>query len=170
MPYEVGLPHAGGGIADYRTQYSNKYCSNGKIQGQTMKGSFWWRSIFILLNLYKGISHVQTGSSETILFWKDMKWQNFTSNRPTYFLLSDDENISLHLVMIQDSLQDIFNLPLIEESFEQFCEIDIPIQSIQQTNVVDKWSYIWGNDRYSPCKAYKHVIGTPSVHLAIKYA
>lgn len=124
-----------------------------------------------LTNLYKGISHVQAGSGETILFWKD-KWNGkiLHLTYPHLFSFADDENISLHSVMIQDSLQDIFNLPLFEEAFEKFCEIDIPIQSIQQTNVVDKWSYIWGNDRYSPCKAYKHVIGTPSVHLAIKYA
>jgi hypothetical protein len=108
-----------------------QYYSNGKIPGQTLKGSYWRSCKLRLTTLYKGISHVQAGSGETILFWKD-KWNGkiLHLTYPHLFSFADDENISLHSVMIQDSLQDIFNLPLFEEAFEKFCEIDIPIQSI----------------------------------------
>jgi hypothetical protein len=68
------------------------------------------------------------GSGETILFWKDM-WNGRILNLtyPHLYSFVDDENISLHSVMAHDSLQDIFNLPLSKESFEQFCELDIII-------------------------------------------
>jgi hypothetical protein len=45
-----------------------QYYSNGRVPGHTMKGSFWWKSILKLLNVYKGISQVEAGSGETILF------------------------------------------------------------------------------------------------------
>jgi hypothetical protein len=49
-----------------------KYYSNGKVSGQSMKGSFWWRSILKLLTTFKGIAEVEAGSGSTILFWKDV--------------------------------------------------------------------------------------------------
>jgi hypothetical protein len=45
-----------------------KYYSNGKVSGQSMKGSFWWRSILKLLTTFKGIAEVEAGSGSTILF------------------------------------------------------------------------------------------------------
>jgi hypothetical protein len=35
-----------------------KYYSNGKLPNHTLKGSFWWRDILRLLNLFKGLSSV----------------------------------------------------------------------------------------------------------------
>jgi hypothetical protein len=49
-----------------------KYYSNGKVPGQVMKGSLWWRHILKLLNTFKGIAHAHVGSGDYILFWKDM--------------------------------------------------------------------------------------------------
>jgi hypothetical protein len=49
-----------------------KYYSNGKISGQTKKGSFWWRDNLKLLNIYKGIAHVEARKGNTINFWNDM--------------------------------------------------------------------------------------------------
>jgi hypothetical protein len=34
----------------------SKYYRNGKVPGQSPKGSFWWRSILKLLNTFKGIA------------------------------------------------------------------------------------------------------------------
>jgi hypothetical protein len=36
-----------------------KYYSNGNVPGHIMKGSFWWKSILKLLNVYKSISQVE---------------------------------------------------------------------------------------------------------------
>jgi hypothetical protein len=34
----------------------NKYYTNGKLLDQTIKGSFWWRSLLKLIGTYKGIA------------------------------------------------------------------------------------------------------------------
>jgi hypothetical protein len=38
-----------------------------------------------------------------------------------------------------------------------------------QTNETDKWTYIWGNGKYSSKKCYNHLIGSQSEHPAIKW-
>jgi hypothetical protein len=56
------------------------YYQNGKLPGQQNKGSFWWRDIIKLINLFKGvaISKVQEGS--TILFWQVFGMDRSCSN------------------------------------------------------------------------------------------
>jgi hypothetical protein len=46
----------------------SKYYINGKVPGQTIKGSFWWKSILKLLTAYKGIVQVVVGTGDSILF------------------------------------------------------------------------------------------------------
>lgn len=35
-------------------------------------GSFWWRDVFQLSPIYRGITRVDVGDGSTILFWKDL--------------------------------------------------------------------------------------------------
>jgi hypothetical protein len=48
------------------------YYGNGKLPGMVKRGSFWWRSIVKLLDMYKGIAQADAGAGDTILFLKDM--------------------------------------------------------------------------------------------------
>jgi hypothetical protein len=47
-----------------------KYYPNGNVPGHTMKGSFWWKSILKLLNVYKGISQAEVGQEKLFFFEK----------------------------------------------------------------------------------------------------
>ena len=38
---------------------------------QTVKGSFWWRDIFSLVDKYRSITSCTVGNGSSILFWKD---------------------------------------------------------------------------------------------------
>jgi hypothetical protein len=69
---------------------------------------------------------------------------------------------------VQESLQDIFSLPMSEEAYTEFCELDIFIQSYQVTEEAYTWSYIWGSNSFSSKRAYNHIIGSHPVHPAIK--
>jgi hypothetical protein len=65
-----------------------KYYSNGKVPGQSMKGSFWWWSILKLLTTFKGIAEAEAGSWSTILFWKDVwNWRIMEISIRIYILL-----------------------------------------------------------------------------------
>jgi hypothetical protein len=50
----------------------SNYYNNEKLPGQAKNGSFWWRSILILLDSFKGLAQVEEGLGDTILFLSDM--------------------------------------------------------------------------------------------------
>jgi hypothetical protein len=103
-----------------------KYYSNGKVPGDLKKGSFWWRGVLKLLNTYKGITQAHLGSGDTILFWSDL-W-NGRILKQAYqqlFSFAINENATIQTVMEQDDLQSLFRLPLSEEAYEQYYELNI---------------------------------------------
>jgi hypothetical protein len=61
-----------------------------------------------------------------------------------------------------DYLEDLFHLPLSQQAFHEFEQLEIicasTAQKIQEGNI-DSWTYIWGNDSFSPKTAYKVLIG-----------
>jgi hypothetical protein len=118
-----------------------------------------------LLNTFKGIAQVKLGTGDTILFWSDM-WNGriMKISFAQLYSFALKENIIVKEVIEQDNLQDIFHLPLFEETYEQCCELDALLQSLQFSGENDTWSYIWGNGQYSSVKAYKHLLGSRSVH------
>jgi hypothetical protein len=80
-----------------------------------------------------------------------------------------NDNICLNSVFNQDSLHDLFQVPLSEEAFIQFCELDIFLHPLRDNANPDTWSYIWGSKIFSSQKAYKHLIGNNRVHPAFKW-
>jgi hypothetical protein len=50
----------------------SQYYGRGRVPDNLRKGSFWWRSILKLLDIYKGISRAEFGKGDTILFWHDL--------------------------------------------------------------------------------------------------
>jgi hypothetical protein len=67
-------------------------------------------------------------------------------------------------VLERSEFHELFNLPLFEEAFEEFCELQTLVQALPANGVKDIWSYIWGNGVCSTSKAYKHLIGAQAVH------
>jgi hypothetical protein len=80
-----------------------------------------------------------------------------------------NKNISVKQILESDALEDNFHLPLSEVAYEQFCELDIYMQTIQSKDGKDSWSYIWGCKNYSAFKAYKHLVDSQYVHPAFKW-
>jgi hypothetical protein len=113
------------------------YYRNGKLPNKPNKGSFWWKSIMKLLDTYKGIAHVTAGIGDIILFWKDL-WNDIILQQsyPQLHSFAINDDICLSSVLRQEALQDLFRLPLSEEAFIQFCELDILLQPlrVQSTN------------------------------------
>jgi hypothetical protein len=83
--------------------------------------------------------------------------------------LLKNNKISVKSVVELEETQDLFHLPLYEEAYEQYSELDIYLQLIQHDSQVDSWTYIWGNDRYSSAKTYKHLMGSQQTHPAFKW-
>ena len=71
-------------------------------------------------------------------------------------------DISVHEAFHNEFLEDLFHLPLSQQAFIEFEQLeDICQQTMQseQSNLDDEWSYVWGNNAFSSMKAYKVMIG-----------
>jgi hypothetical protein len=113
------------------------------------------------LDPFKGIAQVEAGMGDTILFWSDM-WngQVLQQTYPQLHYFAINDKITLASVMQQDNLHYIFQLPLSEEAYLQYSDLEVMVQSLDTTDVKDKWKYIWGNTHYSSMKAYKYLSGS----------
>jgi hypothetical protein len=121
----------------------SKYYRNGKLYNHVVKGSFWWRSLLKLLNIFKGISHIQLGAGDTIIFWSDL-WNGriLQQSYPELFSFATNKSITAREVIESGGLESIFQLPLSEEAYEQFCELEVYLQSCQLAAQPNSWTYI----------------------------
>jgi hypothetical protein len=74
-----------------------------------------------LLNKYKGIAPAELGSGDSILFWDDMwndKVLEFTY--PQLFSFATDTKMVVQSILQMKSFQDMFQLPLSVEAYDQF--------------------------------------------------
>jgi hypothetical protein len=123
-----------------------------------------------LLNTYKGIARAEFGKGDTNLFWHDLRNnQVLKLSFPQLHSFAKNDLITLSSVLQVEDFADLFNLPLSEIAYEQFCEFVILLQSLLMIDCNDKWLYIWGNDNYAVSKAYNHLMGQEYVHLAFKW-
>jgi hypothetical protein len=71
-------------------------------------------------------------------------------------------DLSVHKAISSDYLEDLFHLPLSQQAFQEFEQLEVicanTAQKIQEANI-NTWTFIWGNDSFSPKKAYKVLIG-----------
>jgi hypothetical protein len=117
----------------------NKYYSSGKLPGANKKGSFWRKNVQKLLTQYKCIAQAQLGQGDTILFWQDM-WngKNLKLSYPELFSFATNAEITVKSVLQAEAFEDNFHLPLSVEAYDRFCELEIYMQSLQQSNDKDK--------------------------------
>jgi hypothetical protein len=66
-------------------------------------------------------------------------------------------------------LQDKFQLPLLEQAYDQFYELELYMQVLQLKDNGGRWKYIWGSGHYSSSQAYKHLIGAQPVHPTYRW-
>jgi hypothetical protein len=106
----------------------------------------------------------------TILFWQDLWNERLLQNEyPELYSFATNKNIKIKKMLESEALEDNFHLLLSEIAYNQFCELDNYMQSIQPDEDKDTWTYIWGTRNYSTSKAYKHLIASQFVHLAFKW-
>lgn len=66
-------------------------------------------------------------------------------------------------------LHDMFQLPLSQQAYDQFLQLNDEIANLDVTSEYDKWVYIWDTEVYSSRQAYKYLMGTTHIHPAFKW-
>jgi hypothetical protein len=148
----------------------NSYYASGAVPGQRLVGSFWWRAHLKLLDSYKALARCNIGDGKSVFFWGDL-WNDQCLHQkfPHLITFAKKTNISVNEAVLTEYTEDLFNLPLSQEAFEEFNDLEIICQEAMEkvlSDGKDTWSYIWGNSEFSSQKAYKALIGVqPAVPL-----
>jgi hypothetical protein len=68
----------------------------------------------------------------------------------------------------KDHLFHIFQLPLSEQAYEQYLELNEAWEQITIINAKDNWKYIWGSEIFTTKKTYRHLMEHTQVHYIYK--
>jgi hypothetical protein len=145
----------------------SSYYTQGHLPGFKMEGSFWWKSHIKLIDKFKGISRCHIGDGKSALFWTDL-WENvcMTQKFPHLLSFAKSTDLTVYQVLETEFLEDLFHLPLSQEAFSEFEDLEVLcgriISTFQQGNI-DSWSYIWGSKEFTTKQAYKALMGTQIV-------
>lgn len=146
------------------------YYDSGCLPGQSKKGSFWWRDILKLLDKFKGIAKVNVNNAQSCYLWLDL-WNNRVPQQafPELFSFVKTKNTILIRAKQMDSLLELFHLPLSQQAFFQFEQLQLDLQQLEITDMPDSWTCIWSSGKFSVSKAYKHLSGHSTVHPGFKW-
>ena len=90
-------------------------------QAQSPRGSFWWRDVFKLVNIYCSITRAEVNNGRMTLFWKDFWHGNelLCHNYPRLYSFALNEDISVAAMVSTTEPDMIFALPLTVQAFEK---------------------------------------------------
>jgi hypothetical protein len=119
-----------------------KYYSNGKLPNHTLKGSFWWKDILRLLSKFKEMSSVSAFRGDSCFLWKD-KWHTPILDQAFPELMSFAKNKNITIFKAKEALSpnELSNLPLAEEAFNQLLELAQILEDLPSLDQDDIWTY-----------------------------
>jgi len=102
---------------------------------------------------------MEVGNGTTVLFWLDVWNDLFLQEKlPRLFTLAKNQKISVADFFATTNLASHFHLPLSEQAYEEYQELQEIIQSIQiRQEDKDQWQYIWGSTKYTAKNYYKYL-------------
>ena len=119
------------------------------------KGSFWWRDITSLLDIFRGIAKCTIQSGATALFWNDLWNDDFKcTSYPNLFSVTLYKNDSVRTMCLRP-MEDSFVLPLSDDACGEFLQLQEELNHLQlQARRSDVWSFIWGTGIYTAKRFY----------------
>jgi hypothetical protein len=137
----------------------DKYYTDKVPHASREVGSFWWRDVMRLSDIYRGIARCsQLGDGSTVMFWNDLWTQPGLSEQyPRLYSFARKDGISVQEIMSEEDLDAIFRLPLSMQAHEELIDLQSHLINLEYDDSSrDRWSLIWGQ-KYSPQKFYKFV-------------
>jgi hypothetical protein len=152
-----------------------KYYQNSVPHAKRPCGSFWWRDISTLLDIYRGITKCAVNIDDTVLIWKDI-WMDESIPQdafPHLFSFVLDEDCSVIQYTERNVSTEHFFMPLSNEASTELFELQSAItETGRDLTLPDRWSYVWGQDTYKVSKFYefyfRHIVPIPSLPLIWK--
>lgn len=136
-------------------------------------GSFWWRDVFSLMSIYRGITTCIPAAGDTILLWKDL-WNGddlLMNSHQHLFSFAHNEDISLSQFCADPNPASHFFLPMSIEAREELDSLNQLVSVLHlEPMAIDSWILSWGDIQFKPRKFYRFVfrnINAPTYITAI---
>jgi hypothetical protein len=98
------------------------------------------------------------GDGTSVLFWSDV-WNGHLLQQkfPRLFSFAKNKNISVAQLLLNNHLEMQFHLPLLEQAFLEYQELQVIISSSQvDDEAKDSWHYAWGNSTFTSSRFYHY--------------
>jgi hypothetical protein len=121
-------------------------------------GSFWWKDILRLNNIYRSLSRCIIGNGATACFWEDRWAENILANSfPRLASFSKSSLISVLDTLVATDLDSIFFLPLSEQAEMELAQLQDQLEDYYfDADTTDQWQPLWNGD-YTAKKFYRYI-------------
>ena len=147
----------------------HKYYQNRMPHATRELGSFWWKDVMHLSNIYRTISRCSIGNGAIACFWED-PWADgiLATLFPRIASFAKTSSTSVQEIMHYPDLDSIFFLPLSSQATEELQQLQMHIQNISyDDDAIDLWQPTWGSE-YTSRKFYKHAFDNLDCHPVFK--
>jgi hypothetical protein len=105
-------------------------------------GSFWWKDVFRLNTIYRGITKCTIGDGSTVCFWEDLWTDSILAHTyPRLASFARSNTISVYEVMQAQDLDTLFILPLSQQALEELDDLQNHLQVLPyEADSQDQWS------------------------------
>jgi len=102
---------------------------------------------------------IYTPTGTTVLFWLDVWNDNLLPEKfPRLFTFAKNQKNYVPAFLEPSDLAEHFHLPLSDQAFHEFQELQELVQGIQLNDEgKDQWHYIWGSQKYRSKSFYSHL-------------
>jgi hypothetical protein len=131
----------------------DKYYNNGIPHAKKPCGSFWWRDVSSLSDIYGGVTRCSVNVGDTVLLWKDC-WVGdiiLQEQYPHLFSFSRQENCSVMQYTENESRADHYFLPLFEQATNELAELHDAIHTRTETFPCQTNGLIFGGSMTTRC-------------------
>jgi hypothetical protein len=137
---------------------------NNSLPSAKPVGSFWWKDILKIHDLFKEIARVEVGNGKTTLLWHDRWNGQRTSERfPELWSFASVREINIHQARLA-SPNELFHTPLSAEAFGQLLSFQDILADFQLHDHNDIWRCSGSSNLFSSQKVYAHLIGAQQSH------
>jgi hypothetical protein len=120
---------------------------------------------------FRGIASAHVGRGDTTLLWQDV-WNghHLKSELPRIYSYARNRKISVALFCSTSDVHQHFHTPISSQAAQELITLYQIVSQAQVNNQGrDKWTYIWGSERYTPSKFYNLCFASIQVPQPFKW-
>jgi hypothetical protein len=150
----------------------SKYYENKVPHASREVGSFWWKDILRLNDLFCQSATCEVGDGSIVCFWSDNWLHDLNGNLlhelPRLGSFCRDEDVSVKQVMQMEDLDSLFYLPLSMQAMEELETLQSWLSERSYDDAAnDRWIMTW-ETKYTSRRFYKFVFQPMPAHRIFK--